>query len=129
MEIRAREVNERLWRVLNRTTLAKQPPTVSIATLNNRPILEIKDDKSSRPIRLVTVTEPDADFNGKTLDELAQEWQKIVQDEVVRFRELAAPEAIMQRVQRKDKVTLSTVYFNNSLVAFSLQISRPLSLS
>jgi small conductance mechanosensitive channel len=106
VEIRAKEVNERLWRVLNRTTFAEQTPTVSIATLNNRPILEIKDDQSSRSIRLVTVTEPDADFNGKTLDELAQEWQKIVQDEVIRFRELAAPKAIIQRVFQALKILL-----------------------
>jgi moderate conductance mechanosensitive channel len=98
VEVRAREVNERLWRVFNRTTLAKQTPTVSVATLNNRPIIQISDDRSSRPIRLVTVTEPDADMNGKTLDELAQEWQKIIQDEVIRFRQLAAPEVILQRV-------------------------------
>jgi len=39
VEIRADEVNERLWRVFNRTTFAKQTPTVSIATLNNRPII------------------------------------------------------------------------------------------
>jgi small conductance mechanosensitive channel len=106
VEIRARDVNERLWRVFNRTTFAKQTPKVSIATLNNRPILEIKDDQSSRPIRLVTVTEPDADFNGKTLDELAQEWQKTVQDEIIRFRELATPEAIMQRVLKALQILL-----------------------
>ncbi len=98
VEIRAHEVNERLWRVLNRTTLAKQTPTVTIATLNNRPIIQISDDRSSRPIRLVTVTEPDADWNGKSLDELAQEWQKIIQDEVIRFRQLATPEVIIRRV-------------------------------
>ncbi len=98
VEVRAQEVNERLWRALHRTTMTKQPPTVTIATLNNRPIIQISDDRFSRPIRLVTVTEPDADLNGKTLDELAQEWQQIIQDEVIRFRQLAAPEVLAERL-------------------------------
>lgn len=106
VEIRAQEVNERLWRVFNRTTSAKQTPTVTIATLNNRPIIQISDDRFSRPIRLVTVTEPDADWNGKTLDELAQEWQKIIQDEILRFKQLAAPNAIVQRVAQALQVLL-----------------------
>jgi len=91
VEIRAKEVNERLWRVFNRTIAANQLPTVTIATLNNRPIIQISDDKSSRPLRLVTITEPDSDWNSKTLEELAQEWQEIIEDEVIRFKQLTAP--------------------------------------
>ena len=106
VEIRAQEVNERLWRVFNRTTIAKQTPTVTIATLNNRPIIQISDDRFSRPIRLVTVTEPDADWNGKTLEELAQEWQKIIQEEILRFKQLAAPEVIVQRVIQSLQILL-----------------------
>lgn len=106
VEIRADEVNERLWRVFNRTTLAKQTPTVTIATLNDRPIIQISDDRFSRPIRLVTVTEPDADWNGKTLEELAQEWQKVIQEEILRFKQLAAPEAIVQRVAQALQILL-----------------------
>ncbi len=107
VEVRAQAVNERLWRVFNRTFLAKQTPTVTIATLNNRPVIQISDDQSSRPIRLVTVTEPDGDFNGKTLDELGQAWQKILLDEVARFRQLASPEVIVQRVVQAVQILLS----------------------
>jgi small conductance mechanosensitive channel len=89
-----------LWRVFYRTNSAKQTPTVTIATLNNRPVIQISDDQSSRPIRLVTVTEPDADVSGKTLDELAAEWQKNLQDEVARFKALAAPEVLTQRLRQ-----------------------------
>lgn len=98
VEVRAQEVNERLWRVFNRTFRAKTTPTVTTAVLNNRPIVQIADDQYSRPIRLVTVTEPDSDWNGKTLEELAAEWQKITQNEITRFEQLAAPEAISKRV-------------------------------
>ncbi|MBD2770758.1 mechanosensitive ion channel family protein [Iningainema tapete] len=106
IEVRAQEVNERLWRVFNRTISAKQTPTVTISTLNNRPIIQISNDQSTRPIRLVTVTEPDADFNGKALDKLAEEWRKILQDEMVRFKQLTAPKVILQRVRQVLQILL-----------------------
>jgi small-conductance mechanosensitive channel len=106
VEVRAQEVNQRLWRVLNRTMSAKQTPVVTIATLQKQPIIQISDDQSSRPIRLVTVTEPDADLNGKTLNELAQTWQTILQNEVTRFAQLATPEAIAQRIKQALQILL-----------------------
>ncbi|MEG4442852.1 mechanosensitive ion channel family protein [Microcoleus sp. AT9_B5] len=106
VEIRAQDVNERLWRVFYRTFSAKQTPIVTVATLNNRPIIQISDDRSSRPIRFVTLTEPDADFNGKTLDELTQAWQTILQDEVARFKQLTTPEAVRQRLGQALQILL-----------------------
>jgi len=103
-EVRAKEINERLWRVLKRTTDAKQTPIVSIATLNNRLILQISDDQSSYPIRLLTVTEPDADRNGASMEELAKQWQKIIQDEISRFQQIASPAAFLQRLGRALKI-------------------------
>lgn len=98
VETRAQEISERLWRVVDRTIKAKETPTVSIAMLNNRWIIEIRDDRSSRPVRLVTVTEPDGDYNGKTLDELAKEWQGIIQTEIVRMKQLLSPEVLRERL-------------------------------
>ncbi|MEA5452067.1 hypothetical protein VB780_26065 [Leptolyngbya sp. CCNP1308] len=106
VEVRAEEVNERLWRVFYRIYTSQQVPTVTIATLSNQSIIQISDDQSSRPIRLVTVTEPDADFNGKTLDELAQEWQTLLQDEVTQFRQLGTPEVIIQRIWQALQILL-----------------------
>jgi len=106
VEVRAAAVNERLWRAFYRTYSAKQTPIVTIATLNNRPIVQISDDQSSHPIRLVTVTEPDADFNGKTLDELAQAWQRILQDEIARFKQLTTPEVVRQRLGQALQILL-----------------------
>ncbi len=109
VEVRAQEVNERLWRVFYRTTRANETPVVTVAKLNNRPILEIQDDQSTRPIRLVTVTEPDADWNGKELDELAQEWQKILQSEIARFKQLTAPDEIGRRVSQALQILLGLI--------------------
>lgn len=106
VEVRAQEVNARLWRVLSRAASAKETPQVTIAILNNRPILQISDDQTTRPIRLVTVTEPDSDWSGKSLDELAQEWQKILQDEMVRFKDLTSREVILQRLGQASQLLL-----------------------
>jgi len=106
VEVRAQEVTDRLWRVFSRAAAAKETPVVTVATLNNRPIVQISDDRLSRPVRLVTVTEPDSDFNGKTLDELATEWQKLLQTEVVRFKQLTKPELLRQRLRESLQVLL-----------------------
>lgn len=74
VEIRAKEISDRLSRVFTRALKLTETPTVAIAKLNNRPILQAKDNQFSRPIRLVTITEPDAEYHGKTLEELASEW-------------------------------------------------------
>lgn len=106
VEVRAAEVNARLWRVLNRAVSAKDTPQVTIAILNNRPVLQISDDQTTRPIRLVTVTEPDSDWNGKPLDELAKEWQGILQNEMVRFKQLTSKDIILQRLQSAFRIFL-----------------------
>jgi small conductance mechanosensitive channel len=98
VEFRAQAVNERLELALQRTITSKHLPIVSIATLNQELIILFSDDRSSRPLPLVTVTEPDAEFNGKTLAELAQDWQAIIGKEVRRFRELAAPGVFSYRL-------------------------------
>jgi small conductance mechanosensitive channel len=106
VELRAETVNERLWRVLSRTAGAEKMPSVETATLNKGLIIQIRDDQFSRPIRLVTVTEPDADLNGKTLEELAEQWQKILQDEIARFKYFSSPEVFLQRVGQAFRILL-----------------------
>ncbi|MDX2230338.1 MAG: mechanosensitive ion channel family protein [Leptolyngbyaceae cyanobacterium bins.349] len=123
VEVRAQEVNERLWRVFYRTVNATETPTVTIATLNNRPIVEIRDDQSTRPIRLVTVTEPDADWHGKELDELAAEWQTIIQTEMVRFKQLTTPAVIGQRVSQALQILLGLI-LASGVIWFLRQLLR-----
>lgn len=107
VEIRAAEVTERLGRASERTLKAQQTPIVSIAILNNRPIVQLQDDQTTRPLKLVTVTEPDADYYGKTLDELAREWQKILQADVERIDHLFSPNVINQRIGQALQVAIS----------------------
>lgn len=109
VEVRAEEITQRLMRALDRTNKAKQTAIISVATLNNRLILQLNDDQTSRSLRLVTVTEPDADYYGKTLEELAQEWQKILQAEVERIEQLFSPQVLSQRVGQALQISIGLV--------------------
>jgi len=100
VEVRAEEITQRLLRATRRIAEAKQTPTVSIATLNNRPILQLRDDQTTRPLKLVTVTEPDAEYYGETLEGLAQKWQKTLQEEVNRLDKLLSKEVLLPRIQQ-----------------------------
>lgn len=106
IELRAREINDRLWRILYRILEAQKIPTVSIATLNNRPIIQISEDQFSRPIRMVTVTDEDADYNGKNLTELTKEWQEILQTEMERMKQFSSPQLIRSRLIQAGHILL-----------------------
>ncbi|MDF5709329.1 MAG: mechanosensitive ion channel family protein [Nostoc sp. S4] len=109
VEVRAEEITQRLMRALERTHKAKQTPLVSIAILNQDSILQLSDDRTTRPLRLVTVTEPDADYHGKTLEELAQEWQKILQAEVERINRLFSHQVLWQRIGQALQISIGLV--------------------
>lgn len=109
VEVRAEEITQRLMRALDRTNKAKQTPLVSIAILNQDSILQLSDDQTTRPLRLVTVTEPDADYHGKTLEELAQEWQKILQAEVERINRLFSHKVLWQRIGQALQISIGLV--------------------
>ena len=109
VEVRAEEITQRLMRALDRTNKAKQTPLVSIAILNKDLILQLSDDQTTRPLRLVSVTEPDADYQGKTLEELAQEWQKILQAEVERINRLFSHKVLWQRIGQALQISIGLV--------------------
>lgn len=119
VEVRAQEVSERLWRAAIRTFEANEKPTVFVAILNNRPILQIRDDQHARPLKLITVTEPDADYSGQTLEGLAQEWQKTLQEEVDRLKLILSPEALLHRISQAILIGLGLLLA--SLVLWSLR--------
>ncbi|BAZ37016.1 hypothetical protein NIES4101_29370 [Calothrix sp. NIES-4101] len=106
VEVRVEEIRQRLRRLFHRAIKAKQTPIVSIATLNNRSILQLSDDQTSRPLKLVTLTEPDADYHGKTLEELAKEWQQILQVEVERIDQLFSRPVLLQRIGQSLQIAI-----------------------
>jgi small conductance mechanosensitive channel len=81
VEERAKEVHDRLWLAMIRF---KDPQflVVDVFRLNNVTIVGARDDQFPRPLVLVSVTDLDADFNGKPIGELATEWRDILKQEL-----------------------------------------------
>jgi moderate conductance mechanosensitive channel len=103
VEIRAKAIEERLDRELlrlaeTRKSGTSQPSTVEIATLNNRPLLLVTNPQKSRGLKLVTVTEPDAEYHSETLQTLAEQWRAILQKEVNRQADLLNPQVLFPRI-------------------------------
>ncbi|MCG9892984.1 MAG: mechanosensitive ion channel family protein [Thermosynechococcaceae cyanobacterium MS004] len=117
VEVRAEEIIQRLNRALDRVLNTQNPPLVTIDTLNNESILQLNSGQAngkisrqtSRPLRLVTVTEPDADYSGKPLEELAKEWQTILQAEVDRIDRLFSPPVLWQRLGQAFQILVGLV--------------------
>lgn len=81
VEKRAEEVTSRLWRAIRR---GMDPATlkVQISRLNNVTIIEASDATYTRPLILVSVTNEDADFHGKPIADLAEEWRNSLDKEL-----------------------------------------------
>lgn len=72
------------WKAqLERASNPSDPPipplVISEARLNNLLVLVAGSDRISNPFRLLTITAPDAEFHGKTAEELARAWKEILQ--------------------------------------------------
>jgi small-conductance mechanosensitive channel len=80
VEERAKTVHNRLWLAMIRF---KDPQSlvIDVSRLNNVTIVGARDDQFPRPLVLVLVTDLDADFNGKPIDELATEWRNVLKQE------------------------------------------------
>lgn len=83
VEQRAEQVQGRLqfalFRPMNPETL-----TVEVSKLNNVTIIYAKDNEYTRPLVLLSVTELDADFNGIPINQLAQKWREIIENDLRR---------------------------------------------
>lgn len=81
VEQREREIRDRLILLLNRPM---DPETLqfNVAQLNNVTIIEARDEQFQRPLVLMSVTDIDSEFNGLPVEELAEEWRTILEDEL-----------------------------------------------
>jgi len=100
------QLKNQFWHT-NRST--PRSAKVIISTLNNRPILQIKSSDRSRPFSIVTVTQPDIDFYSETPDLLSEEWQDILQDEVIQIEQLFSLETARQGLQRSFIILLGMI--------------------
>jgi small-conductance mechanosensitive channel len=70
---------------------------VETRTINNQITLVAVDDYRPEPQEILTVTDVDARYYRLTPDELARDWQEILQDRVSRVLFVRQPEVLQQR--------------------------------
>ncbi len=99
VEVRAKIINANLRRAIRNFRDTKSLQIV-VAKLNKLTVLEVVDDKNSRPLVILTVTELDARYNLKTEEELAKEWKAILQENLLETQKLFSTEEFLRRLSQ-----------------------------
>ena len=81
VEQRAEEIQAKLLLLIQRP-MDSESLGFEVSQLNNVAVIDVKDNQFPRPLVLLSVTEFDADFNGQPIDELADQWRGILEDEL-----------------------------------------------
>lgn len=108
VEIRAEQIEANLNQVIeggfiygkNDGVLTNFDPTtlqVSVGSLNDVPIITATDGFHSQPLKLVTVTYLDADYNGQPTAALAEEWRSILYQHLYTALMARSPQALGPR--------------------------------
>ena len=113
VEIRARNIEALLWLTIGRIRgdivtkifrpeVAKQTSLSSArvitSVLNNRPVVQIRQEPNSRPLTIATVTQTDVDFYSQDPEEIVREWQQTLQQKVSEIEYLYSSEVIRRRL-------------------------------
>lgn len=121
VEVRAQNIKANLERALLGEFHDLNSLKISISTLNNQPIIQVSDENITRPIRLVTVTDIDADLQGKEPQEVAEDWKTILEKELIKSIKLFSPEELRSRI-RKALQIIGIAIFLSVLFWFSQRL-------
>jgi moderate conductance mechanosensitive channel len=122
VEVRARQIEANLEQIVKsdyssgpnlseERSLPLDPDTIRVfsETLNNQPLLLVKDSGLVEPRVLLTVTGADAQYHGTTKEILAGRWQKLLEKELRQSLELRKPGALKLQIDRAGKIAIATV--------------------
>lgn len=115
VEIRAEEITSNLERAFLGRIKNVKTLKLSVSILNNQPIIQISDADTSRPLKLVTITELDADFHGKTPEELSIEWTDILQKELDKLVDFFDREHLIVRLKKLTYIVFITLIVSGFL--------------
>jgi small conductance mechanosensitive channel len=131
VEMRARQIEANLEQVVNQTVpqdaalpgreatpLDPQSLQTVVEIINNQPVLLAKDDYLAQPRVLLTVIDSDAQYYSTTKEDLAKQWQGILQDALRKSLEIRQPGAFKHQVTIALSVLAGTVIL--SLIAAGL---------
>ncbi|EDX83269.1 transporter, MscS family [Synechococcus sp. PCC 7335] len=82
VEHRAEAIRDNLLLLINRPM---DPETLlfEVSTLNNAPIIDVRDAEFTQPLIIATVTEYDANYVGTPANELATVWRDALEDDLL----------------------------------------------
>ncbi|WAL61838.1 mechanosensitive ion channel family protein [Thermocoleostomius sinensis] len=89
---------------------------VDVATLNGQTVLTVTDAYRLQPLELLTVTPLDARYYGLTVEELAQQWQQLLQQRLTRALEARKPDVITQQLQQAIRVAVGVLVISALLL-------------
>lgn len=108
VEDRAGEIEAKLSRaflnILDQDTLS-----IQVSTLNGATVIGVTDKDYTRPLIITTVTDIDADYYGKPIDELADEWRGIIVDEFDRKFEEFSGDALVNTLRNNLEILLALI--------------------
>ncbi|MEM6435365.1 MAG: hypothetical protein AAF773_16160, partial [Cyanobacteria bacterium P01_D01_bin.115] len=99
----------RKWRLWDTGWSAPRSAEVITATLNNRPVVQIKSSDRSRPLTIITITQTDIDFYSETPEVLSEEWRTIVQGEIDKVEALASLATARRGLQRSLAIVVGLI--------------------
>jgi small-conductance mechanosensitive channel len=114
VEVRARQIEGNLQRLLpgSRTSGPPLDPVnlnVVVETVNNFPVLFAEDVALSQPRALLTVTDADAEYHAVSAEDLADQWQDILEQALREALALRQPEAVRQQLATFFQVLAGTI--------------------
>lgn len=133
VELRAKQVTANLDRVIEGSFIHGKkdgiltnfdPKTlqVSVVSLNEVPVIIASDSYHSQPLKIVTVTYIDADYNGQPVDKLAEQWRSIVYQNLYESLMERSPQALSLRGKLGESGVVLMMTGAASLVLWFLQV-------
>ena len=95
---------------------------VSVVSLNDVPVIVATDSYHSQPLKLVTVTYIDADYNGQPAAELAEQWRSLIYQNLYTALLDRSPDALSLRGKLGESLLALAVMLAASLVIWMLQM-------
>lgn len=133
VEVRAKQVEANLNRVVEGgflqsakngilTNFDPQTLQVAVVSLNDVPVIVASDSYHSQPLKLVTVTYIDADYNAQPAAELAEQWRSLIYQNLYAALLERSPDALSLRGKLGESLLAIAVMLGASLVIRLLQM-------
>jgi moderate conductance mechanosensitive channel len=132
VEVRAKQVESNLERVIEGSFIHGKrdgiltnfdPKTlqVSVASLNDVPVIIAGDSYHTQPQKLVTVTYIDADYSGQAAQALAEQWRSLIYQNLYAALMDRSPDALSPRGKLGESLLVLVLTVAASLVIWLLQ--------